>query len=139
MKILVIDGQGGRLGCALIEAIRRSFPTAEITAVGVNSTASAAMMRTRCADQVATGENAVIVCCRQAEIIACPLGVALADSMLGEVSAAMANAVASSAAHRVLIPINLCRTYVAGVEGTSSSIIDSAMAQIRALVKEREA
>lgn len=139
MRILVIDGQGGRLGCGLIENIRAAFPQDEITGVGLNSAATAAMMRTRSADRYATGENAVVACCRSAQIIACPLGIALADSLLGEVSPAIANAVAASPAKRVLIPMNLCDTYVAGVQGGSAAIIDSAMAHIHQLMEEMQA
>lgn len=62
------------------------------------------------------------------------LGIATADAMMGEISPAMANAVASSAAYRVLIPMNLCGTYIAGVMQGSAAIIDDAMEHIRQLV-----
>ncbi|MBQ9010171.1 MAG: DUF3842 family protein [Clostridia bacterium] len=130
MRILVIDGQGGKLGKKLIESIRKACPDAEITAVGTNSTASINMMRSECADHIATGENAVIVGCRKADIIVGPFGIAMADSMLGEITPAMANAVAASLAHRVLIPMNLCDTYVAGVVQGSQTIIEDAMKYI---------
>ena len=133
MNILVIDGQGGKLGRKLIESIRKVCPEAEITAVGTNSTASINMMRSECADHIATGENAVIVGCRKAELIVGPFGIAMADSMFGEISPAMANAVASSQAHRVLIPMNLCDTYVAGVTQGSQAIIEDAMKYISRL------
>ena len=131
MKILVIDGQGGRLGRRLAEGIRKAFPEAEITAIGTNSMATENMMRSECADHLATGENAVIVGCRNADIIIGPVGIAMADAMMGEISPAMANAVASSSAYRVLIPMNLCRTYVAGVNQGSSAILEDALAHIR--------
>ena len=83
MNILVIDGQGGRLGRKLVESIRRVCPDAVITAVGTNSTATESMMGTGCADHLATGENAVIVACRTAHIIAGPFGIATADAMMG--------------------------------------------------------
>ena len=70
MNILVIDGQGGRLGRKLVENIRKICPEAEITAVGTNSIATSAMMNSNCADNLATGENAVIVACRTAQIMA---------------------------------------------------------------------
>lgn len=131
MNILVIDGQGGRLGRKLVERIRKTCPTAAITAVGTNSMATENMMNSNCADQLATGENAVIVACRSAEIIVGPFGIAMADAMMGEISPAMAHAVASSAAYRVLIPMNLCNTYVAGVIKGSSAILEDAMEHIR--------
>ena len=131
MRILVIDGQGGRLGRKLLENIRRTCPDAEISAVGTNSIATENMMNSGCADNLATGENAVIVACRSAQVIVGPFGVATADAMMGEISPAMANAVASSAAYRVLIPMNLCNTYIAGVASGSAAILEDAMQQIR--------
>ncbi|MBE5789495.1 MAG: DUF3842 family protein [Clostridiales bacterium] len=138
MNILVIDGQGGRLGRKLVESIRKTCPDAVITAVGTNSMATENMMNSNCANQLATGENAVIVACRTAQIIVGPFGIATADAMMGEISPAMANAVASSAAYRVLIPVNLCNTYVAGVARGSAAILEDAMNHIRELT-EKEA
>ena len=123
MTILVIDGQGGKLGKTLVENIKKSFPHLEIMAVGTNSAASDVMRRAG-ADRVATGEN--------------PVGIAIADALMGEISPAMANAVASSNAYRVLIPMNLCSTYVAGVDKKSSAILDDAMAHIRSLLEGME-
>ena len=131
MKILVIDGQGGRLGRRLRENIRKTCPEAEISAVGTNSIATQNMMNSSCADHLATGENAVIVACRTAQIIVGPFGIATADAMMGEISPAMANAVASSPAYRVLIPMNLCNTYIAGVASGSAAILEDAMRQIQ--------
>ncbi|MBR4360288.1 MAG: DUF3842 family protein [Clostridia bacterium] len=130
MNILVIDGQGGRLGRKLVENIRKTCPEADITAVGTNSIATENMMNSGCANQLATGENAVIVACRTAQIIVGPFGIATADAMLGEISPAMANAVASSPAYRVLIPMNLCNTYIAGVVSGSAAILEDAMQHI---------
>ena len=129
MTILVIDGQGGKLGKTLVENIKKSFPHLEIMAVGTNSAASDVMRRAG-ADRVATGENPVIVACRSVLFIA--------DALRGEIPPAMANAVASSNAYRVLIPMNLCSTYVAGVDKKSSAILDDAMAHIRSLLEGME-
>ena len=134
MNILVIDGQGGRLGRKLVESIRKTCPDAVITAVGTNSMATENMMNSKCADHLATGENAVIVACRTAEIIVGPFGISTADAMMGEISPAMANAVASSRAYRVLIPMNLCNTYVAGVVSGSAAILEDAMRHIQQIV-----
>ena len=131
MRILVIDGQGGRLGRKLLENIRKTCPDAEITAVGTNSIATENMMNSNCANHLATGENAVIVACRTAQVIVGPFGIATADAMMGEISPAMANAVASSAAYRILIPMNLCNTYVAGVASGSAAILEDAMQHLR--------
>ena len=138
MTILVIDGQGGKLGKSLVENIKKAFPQAELMAVGTNSAAAEAMRRAG-ADQTATGENPVLVACRRAQIIVGPIGIAVADALMGEISPAMANAVASSSAYRVLIPMNLCSTYVAGVNQKSSAIIDDAMEHIRQLLAQIEA
>lgn len=137
MTILVIDGQGGKLGKSLVESIKKSFPQVEIMAVGTNSTAAEAMRRAG-ADQVATGENPVVVACRHAQIIAGPIGIAIADALMGEISPAMANAVASSGAYRVLIPMNLCGTYVAGANQKSSVIMEDAVEHIRQLLTRME-
>ena len=138
MNILVIDGQGGRLGRKLVENIRKACPDDYITAVGTNSMATSNMLNSNCADQLATGENAVIVACRTAQIIVGPFGIATADAMLGEISPAMAHAVASSPAYRVLIPMNLCNTYIAGVTAGSAAILEDAMQHIRQIIYEEK-
>ena len=137
MNILVIDGQGGRLGRKLVESIRKACPNAVIMAVGTNSIATENMMSTNSVDHLATGENAVIVACRTADIIVGPVGIATADALMGEISPAMANAVASANAHRVLIPMNLCNTYVAGVTGGSAAILEDAVEYIRKLTEQK--
>lgn len=114
MKILVIDAQGGGLGKQLIAAIKEKMPYAAVTAVGANAAATAAMLKAG-ADQAATGENAVIVACRKADVIVGPLGIAIADSLLGEITPAMALAVAQSPAKRVLLPLNRCDNIIVGV------------------------
>lgn len=138
MNILVIDGQGGRLGRRLVESIRKACPEAVITAVGTNSIATENMLNSGCADNLATGENAVIVACRTAKIIVGAFGIATADAMLGEISPAMANAVASSPAYRVLIPMNLCNTYIAGVTQGSAAILEDALQHIRQIMNEEK-
>ena len=135
MNILVIDGQGGRLGRKLLEGIRKICPEASITAVGTNSAATENMMNSGCADRLATGENAVIVACRTARIIVGPFGIATADAMMGEISPAMANAVASSQAYRILIPMNLCGTYIAGISKGSAAILEDAIAQVKSFTE----
>lgn len=114
MNILVIDAQGGGMGRQLVTAIRAAVPGAEITAVGTNVAATAAMRKAG-PDNAATGENAVVVACRTADVIVGPVGIAIADSLLGEVTPAMAAAVGASRATRVLIPYNHCGNIVVGV------------------------
>ena len=114
MRFLVIDGQGGRLGKLLVEGIRREFSRAEIMAVGTNAVATATMLKAG-ADEAATGENPVIVASQRADIIAGPIGIVIADSLLGEVTPDMAVAVGQSHAAKVLVPMNRCDNLVAGV------------------------
>ena len=133
MKILVIDGQGGKLGKQLIEALKENIPSAEITAVGTNSIATSAMLKAG-AQNAATGENAVRVNAARADVITGPLGIVIADSLLGEISPAMAVAVGQSTAKKVLIPMNKCDNLVAGVSGgTVSALIDDAVKKILTL------
>ena len=113
-KIVVIDGQGGKIGAQLIDAIRERCEDAEIVAVGTNSIATSAMLRSG-PDAAATGENPVIVACRDADVIAGPIGIVIADALYGEVTPAMALAVGQSRADRVLIPVNKCGSVVVGV------------------------
>lgn len=130
MKIAVVDGQGGKLGRQLVEKISASVKNAEILAIGTNSAASAAMLKGG-ADAAATGENALIVACRKADVIVGPVGIAIADALMGEITPAMAAAVGSSNAARVLLPFNKCDTYIAGVGNVSlSEIINDAVAKI---------
>ena len=124
-NILIIDAQGGGIGRLLVSAIRQELPGASLTAVGGNSTATAAMLRAG-ADQGATGENAVVVACRSADVILGPIGIVIADSMLGEITPKMAAAVARSGAKRILIPFDHCDNVVVGVHDTG----------MKALVKE---
>ncbi len=120
MRVLVIDGQGGSIGRQLCKAIRERFPTDEIRAVGTNSAAAANMLKGG-ADEAATGENAVVVGCRWADVIVGTIGVVIADALLGEVTPAMAAAVGQSSALRILVPMNRCNTFVAGVQTASTA------------------
>ena len=114
VRVLVIDGQGGGLGRQLTAALAAGCPDIELTAVGTNSIAASAMLKAG-AHRAATGENAVVVNCRRADIIVGPIGIVIADSLLGEITPAMAAAVCQSSAARVLIPINHCDNIVVGV------------------------
>ena len=118
MRILIIDGQGGGLGRQLVTAVKEKCPEAEVLAVGTNSTATGAMLRAG-ADQAATGENAVLVACRKADVIIGPIGIVIADSMLGEITPAMAAAVGKSPARRFLLPVNQCDNLVVGAADLS--------------------
>ncbi len=137
MNIVVIDGQGGGMGRQLVSAIKQAAPDADVTAVGTNSAAASAMLRAG-ADRAATGENAVVVNARRADIIAGPIGIVVADALLGEITPAMAAAVGSSPAVRVLVPVSHCDTVVAGVPDLPmSALIQSAAERVAAIVKGR--
>ena len=114
MKVLVIDAQGGGIGKQLVATIKKECPEIVVTAVGTNTIATAAMMKAG-ADQGATGENAVIVNSRKADVIVGPIGMVIADALLGEITPQMALAVAQSNAKRIMIPINHCDNMVVGV------------------------
>ena len=118
MKVLVIDGQGGGLGRQLVAAVKAGYPDVEVLAVGTNSAATGAMLKAG-ADMAATGENSVEVACRKADVIMGPVGIVIADSMLGEITPRMAVAVGQSSAKRILIPVNLCDNIVVGVSDAS--------------------
>ncbi len=134
MNILVIDAQGGGIGRQVITAIKKSFPAQQITAVGTNSTAASAMLKAG-ADEAATGENAVAVCCRKADLIIGPIGIVIADSLLGEITPAMAVAVGQSRAKRILIPVNHCDNYIVGVSDLAMArLIESVVEEVGSII-----
>lgn len=131
MNILIIDAQGGGLGRQLAASIKREFPGVEITAVGTNTLATSNMLKAG-ADHGATGENAVIVGCRKADLIIGPVGIAIADSMYGEITPAMAAAVGRSDVKKLLIPMNQCNNIIVGVKNTSmNEMIGAVIGQLR--------
>ena len=134
-NILIIDAQGGGIGRLLVSAIRQELPDASLTAVGGNSAATAAMLKAG-ADQGATGENAVVVACRRADVILGPIGIVIADSMLGEITPKMAAAVAQSGAKRILIPFDHCDNVVVGVHDTGmKALVREAVSVLAETVK----
>jgi hypothetical protein len=133
MKIVVIDGQSGRMGQLLIDRMRNAGLSCEILAIGTNALATAAMLKAG-ADAGATGENPVLVACRTADIIAGPIGILSADSLLGEITPAMAVAIGQSAAKKVLLPVNQCSNIVVGTQSLSlSKLMDEAVELLRSL------
>ena len=137
MNILVIDGQGGRIGRQLVKEISERFEGVDLTAVGTNSIATGSMLKGG-AQNAATGENAVIVAARRADVIIGPIGIVIADALLDEVTAEMAAAVGRSKATRILIPINKCDSVVAGVgERSTAELIDDALYKLAEIIAQR--
>ncbi len=135
-KILILDGQGGKMGCMLINSLKLQLPTQKFIALGTNSAATAAMLKAG-ADQGATGENPVVYNCTDADIIAGPIGILSANALLGEVTPAMAMAVGQSRAEKILIPIGKCRLFVAGTQDADiADYISAAVREIVRLVRE---
>ena len=135
-RILVIDGQGGQLGSQIIKELLVKFSDIQITAVGTNAVATAAMLKAG-AGSAATGENPVIVACRKADLIIGPIGIVIADSLLGEVTPAMAVAVGQADATRILIPKNKCENIVAGVSSLSTTVlIQDAISKVGQFISE---
>ena len=136
MNILVIDGQGGQLGGQIIKSLKSNFAGVDITAVGTNATATAAMLKAG-ASHAATGENPVVVASRTADIIIGPIGIVIADAMLGEITPQMAVAVGQSDAIRILLPVNKCDNLVAGVAETGmTAIIEDVICKVKAILKQ---
>ena len=135
-RILVIDGQGGQLGSQIIKELLAKFSDIQIMAVGTNAVATAAMLKAG-AGSAATGENPVIVACRKADLIIGPIGIVIADSLLGEVTPSMAIAVGQADATRILIPKNKCENIVAGVSSLSTTVlIQDAISKVGQFISE---
>ena len=133
VNVLVIDGQGGGLGRQLVAALSAQCPEIRLTAVGTNRLAANAMLKAG-AQRAATGENAVVVNSRRADIIVGPIGIVIADALLGEITPAMAAAVCQSNATRVLIPVNHCENYIVGVpDQPISSLVAAAVQKVKEL------
>lgn len=135
MKVVVIDGQSGRIGQLFIEKVMKAKLPCQLTAIGANAIATSAMLKAGAA-MGATGENPVIVACRTADIIVGPIGILAADSMLGEITPNMAAAVGQSSAKKLLLPVNLCNNIVVGTQSLSlSAILDEAVETLSQLLK----
>ena len=140
ITVLVMDGQGGQMGSQVIKSIAANFENLNIIAVGTNAAASVAMLKAGAA-QAATGENPARVAAKRADVIIGPIGIVIADSMLGEVTPAMAAAVGSADAvrnaRRILIPVNKCENIVAGVNDlTTADILRDVVRKLHAVLEE---
>lgn len=131
MVIMVVDGQGGGIGKALIERLKTAVGAEhELIAVGTNAMATMGMMKGG-AKNIATGENAVIYNAKRADVIVGSIGIVSANAMLGELSPAMAAAIGESDAVKILIPLNRCGLRVAGVTTDSlPAMMDDAVRMV---------
>ena len=115
MDILVIDAQGGGIGRQLVTKLTERLPEAEIVAAGTNSMATNAMVKAG-AKRAATGENAIGFCAARAQIITGPIGILVANAMLGEITPTIAESVGTSEASKVLVPTAYCNVMIAGTK-----------------------
>jgi len=114
---MVMDGQGGGIGRAIIKRLRETFgEEVEILALGTNSVATSQMMKAG-ANRGATGENAIVKTAPQIDIIIGPLAIIMANSMMGEVTSGMSQAISSSNALKILIPLTQERVEIVGASG----------------------
>ena len=134
LQVVIIDGQGGRLGRMLTEAIRAAALPCHILAIGTNSIATSNMLKAG-ADAGATGENPVLVACRSADMLIGPVGILSADAMLGEITPAMAAAIGRCSAEKLLLPVNMCSTRVVGVKpSTFAELVADAVEELKRLL-----
>ena len=136
MKVVVIDGQSGRIGQLFIEKAVKANLNCDLIAIGSNAIATSSMLKAG-ASMGATGENPVMVASRTADIIVGPIGILAADAMLGEITPAMAAAVGQSNAIKLLLPVNLCNNIVVGTQSLSmSGIQDEAVVLLRQILSQ---
>ena len=131
ITVLIVDAQGGGLGRQLISTIRKTMSDLHILAVGTNTAATSAMLKAG-ADEAATGENSILVASRKADFIIGPVGMVIANAMLGEITPVMARAIAEADAKRIMIPFSSCDNYIAGVSDYSiGRLIQEAVEQLK--------
>lgn len=119
--VVIIDGQGGGVGRALTEAVKKTYPAVHVRAVGTNALATAAMLKAGAAEG-ATGENAVIYNARRADVLLGPIGILAANGLLGEVTPRMAEAIGGSDAVKILLPSQRCSIRLAVGPGQSMQV-----------------
>ncbi len=138
MRIVVIDGQGGGIGKSLVEQLKKKLPKEEILAIGVHSIATSNMLKAG-ADLGVTGENAIVYNCKNAKIITGPIGIIVANGLMGEITKEMAEAITSSEAEKILIPVARCSVKVAGVQEMSvGKYVEQAVEMIKQRLEQEE-
>ena len=114
INVAVVDGQGGGIGRAIVEKVKKAFPELNVIALGTNAVATGQMLKAG-ADEGATGENAIIHNMQHVDIVLGVIGILTANSMMGELSPAMASAIGGSHTFKILLPINRCHIHVVSV------------------------
>lgn len=123
MVVAVIDGMGGGIGSQVVKALREELPSyIELYALGTNSIATSAMMKSH-ANKGATGENAIVVSSKKANVIISPISIVIPNSMMGEVTADISKAVCESEAFKVLLPIMPENFDIVGIESKPLSLL----------------
>ena len=137
LRIAVVDGQGGGIGRHITARLREELPPeVEILALGTNAAATVAMLKAG-ANEGATGERAVIYNAPRVDAITGSLAVIVADAMLGEMTPAMAAAIAASPARKFLLPINKAGVEVIGVVPEPlPHLIDALARRLKAFYQE---
>ena len=116
MMIAVIDGMGGGIGAQIVTQLRQELPRdIEILALGANAIATDKMMKAN-ASRGASGENAIRVSVNLADFIVAPIGVVIPNSMMGEITPAIAEAVAGARGRKLLLPVNQPHFEIMGIE-----------------------
>ena len=118
MIAAVVDGQGGGIGKAIVEKVKKAFPDLEVIALGTNAVATGQMLKAG-ADEGATGENAIIHNMQHVDVVLGVIGILNANAMMGELTPAMATAIGGSHTHKILLPINRCHIHIVSVEEQS--------------------
>lgn len=136
MKIAVIDGQGGGIGKHLTERLRRELgEDVEILALATNALAASVMLKAG-ANEAASGENAIIYNCRRVDLIVGPVSIAMPNSLLGEITVSMAEAICSSAAPKILLPLLRSEVQLVGLRGEPlPHLITELIAKVKTLYR----
>ena len=136
MRVAVVDGQGGGIGRAIVERIKKDLPGVEVTALGTNPAATGQMLRAG-ADNGATGENAIVHNMEHVDVVMGVIGILNANAMMGELSPAMALAIGSSHTYKILLPVNRCHIHVVSVEDIPLSVhLDNAVKALREYLEQ---
>lgn len=137
MRIAVIDGQGGGMGKVIIEKMRKEFrEMVDILALGTNALATSAMLKAG-ANEGATGENAIVYNGKDSDLIIGSLSIIMANSMLGELTPKMAEAIMDSKARKLLIPIYRGNIDIIGLTAEPlPHLVDALIVQIRKYLGE---